>query len=84
MNEVVVDGLNGLLVPGIPDGTAPRSGIPAFRPHVEALSAAITALADDDLRSQLAAGARRRRDELSWDKTRDDLATLIAAPEAIR
>ncbi len=83
MNEVVVDGLNGLLVPGVRDGNAPRSGIPAFKPHVEALSAAITALADDDLRSQLAAGARTRRDELSWDNTRDDLAALVATPEAV-
>jgi glycosyltransferase involved in cell wall biosynthesis len=78
MNEVVIDGMNGLLVPGVPDGTAPRSGIPAFTPHVEALSAAITALADDDLRSQLAAGARRRRDQLTWDRTRDDLEALVA------
>ena len=34
MNEVVIDGMNGLLVPGVPDGQAPRSGIPAFAPDV--------------------------------------------------
>lgn len=84
MNEVVIDGVNGILVPGVPDGNAPRSGIPAFKPHVAALTAAITGLADDDLRGQLAAGARRRREELSWDNTRDDLAALVATSEAVR
>ncbi len=84
MNEVVIDGMNGLLVPGVTDGTAPRSGIPAYTPHVEALTAAITALADDELRAHLTAGARRRREELTWEKTSDDLQALVATPEAIR
>ncbi len=78
MNEVIVDGVNGLLVPGIPDGNAPRSGIPAFRPDVPALSAAIERLADEDLRAQLADGTRRRRDELDWHTTRADIADLLA------
>ena len=84
MNEVVDDGVNGLLVPGIPDGSAPRSGIPAFRPDVAALSSAIERLADDGLRAELAAGARRRREELSWETTTRDLADLLAlvAPAA--
>ncbi len=78
MNEVVVDEGNGLLVPGVPDGVAPRSGIPAFAPDVPALTAALERIADPELRSELAAGARRRREELSWERTRDDLAALIA------
>lgn len=78
MNEVVIDEVNGLLVPGVPDGKAPRSGIPAFAPDVAALTAAIERIADDGLRSELAAGARRRRDELSWEHTTADLAELIA------
>lgn len=78
MNEVVVDGVNGILIPGVPDGHAPRSGIPAFKPHVARLTAAIERLADDDLRAELAAGARRRREELSWDLTTADLADLLA------
>ena len=84
MNEVVHDGVNGLLVEGIPDGHAPRSGIPAFKPDVGALSAAIERIADDDLRAELAAGARRRRGELSWETTTGDLAELLAmvAPAA--
>ena len=77
MNEVVIDGVNGLLVPGIEDGRAPRSGIPAYAPEIGALSAAIERLADPGLRSELAAGARRRREELSWDRTVSDLAALI-------
>ena len=78
MNEVIVDGVNGLLIPGIADGNAPRSGIPAFKPDVPALTAAIERLADDGLRAELAAGARRRRRELSWETTRSDLASLLS------
>jgi len=77
MNEVVRDGENGLLVPGIADGSA-RSGIPAFRPDVPALSAAIERLADAGLRAELAAGARSRREELSWERTQKDLVELLA------
>jgi 1,2-diacylglycerol 3-alpha-glucosyltransferase len=82
MNEVVVDGVNGLLVPGVPDGLAPRSGIPAFTPDVAALTAAIERIGDDGFRAELAAGARRRREELSWELTTADLADLIAPPAA--
>jgi glycosyltransferase involved in cell wall biosynthesis len=77
MNEVVLDGVNGLLVPGVPDGNAPRSGIPAFAPDVGTLTAAIERIADDGFRAELAAGARRRREELSWDRTAADLSRLI-------
>jgi glycosyltransferase involved in cell wall biosynthesis len=82
MNEVVVDGVNGLLVPGVPDGLAPRSGIPAFTPDVAALTAAIERIGDDGFRAELAAGARRRREELSWELTTADLTDLIAPPAA--
>jgi glycosyltransferase involved in cell wall biosynthesis len=77
MNEVVTDGVNGLLVPGIPDGQAPRSGIPAFKPDVAALSAAIERLGDDDVRAELSAGARSRRAELGWERTTGDLQALL-------
>ncbi|HET6831529.1 MAG TPA: glycosyltransferase family 4 protein [Solirubrobacterales bacterium] len=77
MNEVVEDGGNGLLVPGIPDGHAPRSGIPAFAPDVAALTAAIERLGDDDVRAELAAGARSKRAELSWQRTTEDLRALL-------
>ena len=65
MNEVITDGRNGLLVASLADGTA-RSGIPAKRPDPAALTAAIERIADPELRSRLAAGARERRDELDW------------------
>jgi glycosyltransferase involved in cell wall biosynthesis len=77
MNEVATDGVNGLLVPAIPDGRAPRSGIPAFKPDVAALSAAIERLGDDGLRAELAAGARSRRAELGWERTTGDLQALL-------
>ena len=35
-------------------------------------------IADDGFRAKLAAGARRRRDELSWERTAADLAALIS------
>jgi glycosyltransferase involved in cell wall biosynthesis len=77
MNEVVDDGVNGLLVPGIADGSAPRSGIPAFKPDVAALSVAIERLGDDGVRAELGAGARKRRAELGWDRTTEDLRALL-------
>jgi len=77
MNEIVSDGHNGLLVPGIPDGEA-RSGIPAYRPDVAALTVAIERLRDPGLRAQLRAGAREMRNELSWERTTADLGTLLA------
>lgn len=78
MNEVVHDGVNGLLIPGTPDGTA-RSGIPAFRPDVGALTDAIERLRDAELRSELRRGAELRRGELDWSRTVADLGSLIAS-----
>lgn len=77
MNEVITDGVNGLLVPGVRDGNAPRSGIRAYRPDVEALTAAIERIADPAERAGLAKGVRVRRDELSWDQTVADLKLLL-------
>lgn len=77
MNEVVADGVNGLLVPSHPDGEA-RSGIPARRPDPDGLSAAIERLADPALRAELAAGAEARRSELSWERTVAGLGELLA------
>jgi len=68
MNEIVTDGENGLLVPGVKDGEA-KSGIPAFAPDVTALAGAFDRLADPELRERLAEGSRRKREELSWSHT---------------
>ena len=76
MNEIVRDGHNGLLVPGLPDGQA-RSGIPAYSPDVSALTAAIERLRDPELRARLRAGAIEMREELSWERTKADLRALL-------
>lgn len=78
MNEVVRDGENGLLVRSVADGEA-RSGIPAYLPDIKELSKAIERFADPALRSDLSAGARRRRDELPWENTVSDLEALLGA-----
>ena len=76
MNEVVEDGLNGLLVASHPDGTAP-SGIEAFRPDVESLATAIARIRDEGLRRELGAGAAEMAARLSWDNTVADLRALL-------
>jgi 1,2-diacylglycerol 3-alpha-glucosyltransferase len=77
MNEVIRDGVNGLLVSSSDDGTA-RSGIPAKLADPEALTRAIEKLADDELRTELSAGAVRSRAKHSWERTTSALGRLIA------
>ncbi len=76
MNELVVDGLNGLLVPSHPDGLA-NSGIPAKTVDVEGLTAAISRLADPALRAELSAGALETRKQRSWERTVQDVGELL-------
>jgi glycosyltransferase involved in cell wall biosynthesis len=76
MNEVVRDGVNGILVPDVEDGAA-DSGIPSMKPDVGGLTAAIERLADPAERARLAEGARRTREELSWSRTVADYGALI-------
>jgi 1,2-diacylglycerol 3-alpha-glucosyltransferase len=78
MNEVVHDGVNGLLVRGVPSEVTPSSGLPGFDPDVGELKWAIERLAADGLRASLAAGARRMREELNWERTLADLRELLA------
>jgi glycosyltransferase involved in cell wall biosynthesis len=69
MNEVVREGVNGVLVDSVPWGEA-RSGIPAFDPDTDQLAAAIERLADDAERARLAEGARHIRErERAWSRT---------------
>jgi len=77
MNELVDDGVNGLLVRSHADGLA-NSGIAAKTVDVDGLTAAISRLADPGLRAELSAGALRVRDERSWDRTVADFAALLA------
>ncbi len=76
MNEVIVDGENGLLVPSHPDGAA-RSGIPARRPDIEAMTAAIERLADPAQLALLREGTERSRERHSWDRTLAALGPLL-------
>ena len=76
MSEVVSDGVNGLLVPSHPDGSA-RSGIPARRPDVDAMAAAIERIADPEVLAELRAGTERSREGLSWERTLAGLAELL-------
>jgi glycosyltransferase involved in cell wall biosynthesis len=68
MDEVVEDGVNGVLVGSRRRGRT-RSGVRAYEPSVRGLRRAIADLADAERRAALAEGARRRRAELSWDRT---------------
>ncbi len=76
MNEVVRDGVNGLLTADLQDDTAP-SGIPSMKPDVPSLTAAIERLADPAERKRLAEGVRASQEELSWERTVDDYDALI-------
>ena len=78
MNEAIIDGVNGILVASRPDGHA-GSGIEAYKPKVDSLSAAIESLGDPELRAQLSDGARKIRDgERRWSHTVEGMAGLIA------
>ena len=78
MNEIVADGVNGLLVPGTRSELVPRSGIAGHEPDVPALTAAIERAADPDLRARLSAGGRARRSELAWERTVSEIGELLA------
>jgi 1,2-diacylglycerol 3-alpha-glucosyltransferase len=78
MNEVVLDGVNGIVVDSVRWGEA-GSGIPAFDPDFDQLSAAIDRLADDGERERLAAGARQLREgERGWQRTVEGLRELLS------
>jgi glycosyltransferase involved in cell wall biosynthesis len=76
MNELVTDGVNGLLVPSHEDGLA-NSGIPAKTVDVPGLTRAISRLADPGLRAELSAGALAKREERNWGRTVQDVAELL-------
>lgn len=77
MNELVEDGLNGLLVGSRQDGVA-NSGIPAYAPDVEDLANAIERLADPELRGRLSEGSREMAERRSWSRTVSDIGGLLA------
>ena len=76
MNEVIADGHNGLLVPSHPDGEA-RSGIPARRPDVEALTEAIEQLARPETLAELRDGTEHSRERFPWERTVKAVGELL-------
>lgn len=76
MNEVVRDGVNGMLVRGRRRGRT-KSGVPAYSPSVRGLARSIRQIGDRELRERLAGGARQARDALNWERTVDDYQRLI-------
>ncbi len=78
MNEIVLDGVNGICVDSVPWGEA-GSGIPAFDPDFAQLTEAIERLGDPSERERLAGGAIGLRDgERSWQRTVEGLQRLLA------
>lgn len=77
IDEVITHGTNGWLCDSWTVGRAP-SGILAYEPDVDALAAGIATMARDaDRRIAAAQGARDRRDELAWQRTRSALDSLV-------
>ena len=76
MNEVIRDGDNGVLVPSSDDGRA-RSGIPARRPDIAAMTAAIERLAEPGTLTELRAGTERSRERFRWERTVEALKSLL-------
>jgi glycosyltransferase involved in cell wall biosynthesis len=76
MNEVIVDGENGLLIRGRRRGRA-SSGIPAYVPGVRGLAAAMRAASEPATLARLRAGVTAARERLRWERTVADYAALL-------
>ena len=77
MNEIVVDGRNGIVVRGQISG-ATNSGAEIHEVSVNELAAAMARACDPTLRQDLRDGAVKRRAELDWNTTVQALADLLA------
>jgi 1,2-diacylglycerol 3-alpha-glucosyltransferase len=78
MNEVIVDGQNGLLVRSRRRGKA-SSGIPAQLPSVRDLARGIDRLRAPETFATLCAGTAAARERLAWEHTVADLADLVGS-----
>ena len=76
MNEVIRDGDNGLLIRSRRRGRA-RSGIPAYRPSVRGLTAAMGEIAEPGRLEELRVGVAAARERLAWSHTVADYAELV-------
>jgi glycosyltransferase involved in cell wall biosynthesis len=77
MSEMVLDGRSGILVPSVENGTA-RSGIPAWDPDVDALTAAIERLGDRNELARMRSGVAELAEQRAWSRTVADLGALVA------
>jgi glycosyltransferase involved in cell wall biosynthesis len=76
INEVILDGENGLLVKGRKRGRA-KSGIPAYMPSVGGLAEAMREVRDPDRLAALREGVGAARERLAWTRTVSDYAALL-------
>jgi glycosyltransferase involved in cell wall biosynthesis len=76
MNEVIRDGDNGLLFPSRRRGRA-NSGIPAYKPSVRGLTAALGRISEPGRLEALRAGVEQARQRLAWENTVADYAELV-------
>ena len=76
MNEVIVDGDNGLLIASRRRGRA-RSGIPAYATSVRGLAGALERVAEPGQLAALREGVARARERLAWSHTVADYGELI-------
>ncbi len=76
MNEVIADGVNGLLVRGRRRGRA-NSGIPAYLPSVRELSGAIAECTEAGRLAELRAGVADARRAWTWQRTVADYRALL-------
>jgi 1,2-diacylglycerol 3-alpha-glucosyltransferase len=77
INEVIVDGENGLLVRSRRRGRA-KSGIPAFAPSVAGLAEAMREAREPERLAELRRGVSTARERLAWKRTVSDLESLLA------
>ncbi len=76
MNELVDDGISGRLVASHVVG-ATKTGVPSYDPDVPHLTRILEELSDATLRERLAEGQRRRQAAMPWQRTIDELSTLL-------
>ncbi len=76
MSEMVLDGTSGILVSSTQNGEA-RSGIPAWDPDPQELTAAIERLGERDELERMRAGVGKLAEQRAWRHTVEGLGELL-------
>lgn len=76
MNEIVNDGIDGLLIKSSISGYR-RPGVPILDPDIDSLTEAIARMCDNDFRVVLESGVRIKREKLSWSHTARGFYNLL-------